>query len=356
LSWTDERLADLYAYFEALGNNCEFGIVQRRVGFDPPGLFRNVGFLGASQIINAISANLGDMFDDDRFRYERRSGWPDYALCCRSFGFTFHSGIPASVEQGTAEWNGHERRNILSFRFLKRKFQEDLLSGEKIFVYRSKVSLSPREITALHSAVSARGPGWLLVVEENPALPAGKLNVIGKRLATASLAKLSNENPPEIDHPGWAAITRTLLCARFGGAGIPTNWRSPLSATHLSASPKPPRSGLDVLEHRFHSDTAVSDPAFYFLRDGARRGATYCASAWVLIPTGAEIDDLGLALFGWPSLRYLKADLSVRDHWQRLFVIAQVVDGRTKIVPSMVARLRAGSCLYTAGWDFDIEV
>jgi hypothetical protein len=36
---------------EGIGNNCEFGIVQRYFGYDPPGLFRNVGFYSVKIII-----------------------------------------------------------------------------------------------------------------------------------------------------------------------------------------------------------------------------------------------------------------------------------------------------------------
>jgi len=73
MRWLDEKPVELYKNFETIGNNCEFGIVQRKAGFDPLGLFRNVGFLNVEQIIGAIVANLDGMFDDGNYSWALRT-------------------------------------------------------------------------------------------------------------------------------------------------------------------------------------------------------------------------------------------------------------------------------------------
>ena len=72
-------LIEVLSRFESLGNNCEFGIVQRSAGYDPPGLFRNVGFLDVEQIISAVSHNLEGMFEPGRYELTAPEGWLDWA-------------------------------------------------------------------------------------------------------------------------------------------------------------------------------------------------------------------------------------------------------------------------------------
>lgn len=352
MRWLDENPVDLYKYFETIGNNCEFGIVQRKAGFDPLGLFRNVGFLNVEQIIGAIVANLDGMFDDGNYSYDSRPGWSDYSLVCHRFGFVFHSAVPISIERGTAEWHQQIRRNLGSFRFLKEKFRDDLVSGEKILIYRSKQTASMALVRELHAAIRSRGPCWLLYIMEAPDRPFGWVDLIDDDLLVGGIAQLSNENPPRIDFPAWEAIARTALAIRFGAGGIPPSWRSPGADTRGTNEPPPPRAGLDVLSHRLIGEAAVQKPVFHYLVDGAEPGDTYLALAWIYISRDFKGRDVGLAILGCESLRFCKVDLTRREQWQQIWVMARFPEGHRKFVPCLLVDADAGSLMYTAGWDF----
>lgn len=352
MSWLDAPPPELYRHFETIGNNCEFGIVQRKVGFDPLGLFRNVGFLNVGQIIRAIATNLDGMFEEGNYSYESRPGWSDYALICHQFGFVFHSAVPREVPFGTAEWERHIGRNIAAFSFLKQKLQEDLVSGEKILVYRSKQTVPSPLVRDLHAAIRSRGPCWLLNVMEDPQKPFGWAEMVDDGLLLAAVAQLSNENPPRIDFAAWEAIARRVLAIRFGAPGSPPSWRSPGADTQPTRDVSPPQPGLCVLSHRFERSVSVRQPAFHYLVAGAEAGALYIALAWIYLPREFRGRDVGMAIFGCASERFAKPDLFVREKWQQAWVIARFAGGHAQFVPCLLVEADPGSVIYSAGWDF----
>jgi hypothetical protein len=207
-------LNELYMPFEGLGNNCEFGIVQRQTGYDPPGLFRNVGFLNVDAIIGTINRNLEGMFDEGLYSFTRPEGWPDWRLDCMRYGFGFHTVIPASLERDTPEWQKKAKDTIATFRFLKRLFQDELKSGEKIFVFRFIAPLEPEVVQKFFQAIRKQGPGWLLYVKQDPAHPEGSVELLEEGLLVGAIDRLSNENPPQINSPAWERICRRALAIR----------------------------------------------------------------------------------------------------------------------------------------------
>lgn len=211
ISVAEVPVRDLYRSFESLGNNCEFGIVQRSVGYDPPGLFRNVGFNMPSAIINAIEAHLDGMFDEGRYKYLRQEGWPDWRLDCNVYGFYFHSGVSVSILEGTPEWTKAMAESIAAFRFLKRKFLEELEYGDKIFTFRYLPEQSDQTIRRLYAAIRSHGPGRLLFVMQDPTKPFAWTQRLDEGLMHAAIGKLSNENPPQVDFAAWEAIARKAV-------------------------------------------------------------------------------------------------------------------------------------------------
>jgi hypothetical protein len=207
-------LNELFMPFESLGNNCEFGIVQRQAGYDPPGLFRNVGFLNVDAIISTISRNLEGMFDEGLYSFTLPDGWPDWRLDCMRYGFLFHTAIPASLSRDSEEWKKKARDTVASFRFLKRLFQEELRTGEKIFVFRFIAPLEPAQIERFVQAIRKHGPGWLLYVAQDPARPEGHVELVETGLLVATIDRLSNENPPQINSEAWANIARKAIALK----------------------------------------------------------------------------------------------------------------------------------------------
>ena len=200
-----------------MGNNCEFGIVQRHFSCDPPGLFRNVGFWPVDILINAIEHDLEGLFDDGNYDFTLPEGWHDWRL--DSQGFTFHAGIPADVEYGSAEWERKSREALQAHRLLKRMFREELRKGEKIFVYRQKQPIPIDGIHRLHTAIRKYGPGWLLNVIEDSSKPKGTIEDFGDGLIFATASVLANENPPNIDFDSWEIIFQKLFSLKQKNSG-----------------------------------------------------------------------------------------------------------------------------------------
>jgi hypothetical protein len=204
-----EDLSELFEPFESLGNNCEFGMVQRFSGFDPPGLFRNVGYMTPQIIVDAINTGFADMFDEGRYEFTQPFMWPDWRLGCQVHGFGFHTGIPASLELNSDAWRRKTSESIRMFRFLKAKLLEELREGEKIFVFRFDHDVGMELVERLHAAIRAHGPGWLLYVKQDPSQPFGWTQLHAERLIVAAIGKLMNELPQVIDMEAWRAIAQT---------------------------------------------------------------------------------------------------------------------------------------------------
>jgi hypothetical protein len=207
-------LNELYMPFESLGNNCEFGIVQRQAGYDPPGLFRNVGFLNVDAIISTISRNLEGMFDEGLYSFTLPEGWPDWRLDCMRYGFLFHTAIPASISRDSEEWQKKAKDTVASFRFLKRLFQDELQTGEKTFVFRFIAPLEMAQIQRFVQAIRKHGPGWLLYVTQDEAKPDGFVEMAEDGLLLGAIDRLSNENPPQINSKAWVNIARQAIALR----------------------------------------------------------------------------------------------------------------------------------------------
>jgi hypothetical protein len=94
---------ELFAAFESIGNNCEFGIVQEAAGYRALSLFSNVGFDSVTCITEAISCGLDGMFSEGAYEFSKPEGWPDYAVHCLRFGFIFHTGLYISEAASHSE-------------------------------------------------------------------------------------------------------------------------------------------------------------------------------------------------------------------------------------------------------------
>lgn len=208
---------NMFLLFEGIGNNCEFGIVQRHFRCDPPGLFRNVGFLAPDIMSLIIEKSLDGLFDNGSYEFTLPDGWRDWRL--DSQGFMFHTGIPASVVLGSDEWEKKSAEVLRAHGFLRRVFREELLKADKIFVYRQKQPLPIEALQRLHSAIRRHGPGWLLNVVEDPSKPAGTVEQIGDGLIRATTSVLSNEDPPNINFEAWEMIVRKALTIKESAGG-----------------------------------------------------------------------------------------------------------------------------------------
>ena len=167
----DERA--LVARFESIGENCELGLVQRRVGFERMSLLRFVGVHDAPALAQAVSAHFAGFAEGDALRATVRDG--EWIVEVDGVHLDAHTGRPA----GTITHEAIIAQERTRLRFLADKFLEDIAEPERVFVYRALRGGRGgpdglRGMDALYDALCSHGamPLLLWVSEADDAHPA----------------------------------------------------------------------------------------------------------------------------------------------------------------------------------------
>lgn len=155
---TSSNAAPWLARFESLGSTCEFGFVQRHFGLEPMGLLRWAS-VRYPQLAGAVRE--GFSFLDSATDARVVGGDGEAFLHIDSAGFRAHTGFDKSATHDPQ----FIPRTITRLRFLRRKFMEDLRSGERIFVYIGEDEREDIEkFRDILSAVQSYAPSPVLFV------------------------------------------------------------------------------------------------------------------------------------------------------------------------------------------------
>lgn len=197
----DDR--DLVVQFESLGDNCELGLLQRRVGAEPLGLLR---FSGAPlrNLLRGMASRFAHIGDPAHVRLSPEHG--EYMVKLTKYDFTYHAD--AKVGETDPERLLRQQARVASF--LGRKLIDDLEEASKIFVFRQNEPLSATDLIDLRLAMSAYGPARLLWVQAAcPGHPPGSVTLVDERLMVGYVRRLaSRETVPDLDVNSWMAVLR----------------------------------------------------------------------------------------------------------------------------------------------------
>ena len=213
---------ELALAFEGLGDHCEFGIVQRRMGAEPIGLFRFAAISARvlTGLLNDDLAALGDA------SFIELGVTPNDEYLIRDTRGLYH--MHCFVQRGSVDEARFLRQQITRLGYLKKKLIEDLETGEKVFVHKSSLSrISDAEAIALHDSVLRYGPNSVLVLRcDAGAGQAGEVELIRPGLMVGYLATPYDDHGASIDEAGWRRILpRAHAIAR--------NWRRARAAGHV---------------------------------------------------------------------------------------------------------------------------
>ncbi len=208
-----ESLRDLALAFEGLGDNCEFGSIQRRAGVEPIGLFRFAAVHPPTLI--KLLDNDFDVLGDPEQTYLDPTESGEYLVRDKRGYYQLHSFIRVNA----VDADKFLAEQIRRINFLKRKLISDLNAADKIFVYKqSKAAITDAELLGIHQAMQRFGDNTLLgmrLADENN--PAGSISVLRNRLYVGYLAHMyvDGGNIQDLDVDSWFNVMHQAYSFRF---------------------------------------------------------------------------------------------------------------------------------------------
>lgn len=198
----DDAAGPLLARFENLGDNCEFGLVQRGAGIEPMSLLRWVG-TDAARLVLGLCRRFEGVGDPAHTRLEFRGDPPDYKLRDPRY-FSLHTWTSDKLDDPARE---EEMRlaGCARLRLLRRKLLADIEAGERIFVFKSSREVThPDSFVAVHAALRGIGPAPLLCVvrAETPA-QVGQVEDLGDGLY---LGRIDQFSRADVSHDAWRRV------------------------------------------------------------------------------------------------------------------------------------------------------
>ena len=201
--------AELMLRFENIGDNCEFGLVQRHFKADPVGLLRFAGLRDPRRLIRFLDDDFGQFGEPGSLGVSVIGG--EYWIIDHVYGMTYHTF--QYVGQVSAEAVIEE--NQIKARYLKRKFREDLEDARKILVYKRVVTQDLHEIIALHAALNRLGAVnkllWVTPADDRHA--PGDVEWVGDNLLRGYVGAISLSNAHDFDAETWLRLCRNALTA-----------------------------------------------------------------------------------------------------------------------------------------------
>jgi hypothetical protein len=203
---TNAKDLNVMAVFQSLGDNCEFGLVQRQVGAEPLGLFRFAS-TRIDGLIAAFESRFARFQSPENIQVrcdEDPNGGYGVFTSVPSYQFNCHSGHP-SVKINVDKLIDKERKRL---NFLARVHIEEAETGNKLLVYKSNFPVADERIKDLHSAINSIGPSWLLWVTPATAdWPAGRVQEVAEHILRGSIERFAPyDNAYQFSPQGWQKI------------------------------------------------------------------------------------------------------------------------------------------------------
>jgi len=194
---------ELVARFESLGDNCEFGLVQRKLGAEPLGLLRFT-FIELRDLVRGLRCGFEGLGDAGATEVTVSGKDQEYVIRDTSFRMTFHT------------WQSQNETDIETIRrqydtrvgFLRRKLLEDVTNAEKIFVIKRSPPLRPEELLPLYVALNELGQNrllWVVLADEQH--PAGTVEPLLPGLMRGYVDRFAPyDNAPDLSFAAWLAV------------------------------------------------------------------------------------------------------------------------------------------------------
>ncbi len=201
-------LTEVMRSFEALGDNCEFGLVQRQAGVEPLGLLRFAGFhipieQRLARLIAALDARFEGLGTLPTVRVEAAGaeGRREFLVFESAWSLMYHT----FQMEGQVDPDALRVQEAHKLHSLPRTLMTYLANAYKTWVWKSNLRLDEPEVERLAARLRAFGPNLLLWVEEaDEAHPAGSVETRGKGLIKGYVDRFAPyDNATAISHEPW---------------------------------------------------------------------------------------------------------------------------------------------------------
>ncbi len=205
-------LHDLLRRFESLGQNCEFGLVQRQCQAEPLGLLR-FSSTPLPNLLNALEAGFEGIGTAESTEVNISANGREYMIKDTRFGFLYH----AWVKTGEMAVEDILRRELRRVPFLVSKLLEDIEAGEKTFVFKGMGAMPEEEVYPLAVALRRYGPNTLLFVNISDAdHPGGTVEMRAPGFLVGYLDRFSpSEDASDFLLSQWVKLCKTTYRLRL---------------------------------------------------------------------------------------------------------------------------------------------
>jgi capsular polysaccharide biosynthesis protein len=270
-------LEKLLMNFEALGDNCEFGLVQRQAGAEPLGLLRFASpyvpiEVRLRTVVDAIERRfegLGSL-DTVHLKLHGKPERREYLVHESAYQLLHHTFL----HEGEVDPDDFRRKEARRLVFLRDKLLADLAAGEKLWVWKSNLALSYDDISPLLDVLRRLGPNSLLwIVVADPEHPSGTVERIESDLLKGYVDRLAAyDDATNISFESWYAVCRSAYAlwrhkgtgdvtggAAVPGTSVPVSRGASDDSTKAAAEPSPdPHAQVVLKDASFESRSLLS--------------------------------------------------------------------------------------------------
>lgn len=216
------------ARLEGFGDNCEFGFVLRRLGFEDGMLFR-----WASIRPESLLATLRGDFEHI---YEFDNIVPQQAKMVRDlhYGTAWHTQMYSSRREGTLTFEADtERRRLIhaseasKLAYLVAKLRKKFIHPNPVFVVKANIGIPEQVLEAIHYQIYRRAtsPRFLLLEVQDDAIRAGTVELLDRNRMRGYVSRFASyEQSEDADDASWIAVLAQALAhnAEAPDVAIPT--------------------------------------------------------------------------------------------------------------------------------------
>jgi plasmid stability protein len=206
LQRTGMPVFDLVQKFESWGTDCEFGLVQRRLGAEPNDLFR-FSDPTPQVLVNLIRENFAHYGENCYVSLDEQQPRREWFIVDHDTRTSRHTRI----FEGDMPKENVQEVALFWTRLLRAKTAREIADGQKIYVMKSsRGELTEEAVAEVAKALRSRGPSWLLWVEAGE--PVGHCEIAFDGLLRARIDRVCERGHEyEFSLVGWLQV----LCAAW---------------------------------------------------------------------------------------------------------------------------------------------